>query len=85
MPGNQNGNEKSMGQQLLELSGAGLQLTATIGGAALVGWLLDERLGTKPWLLLTLILLGAAGGVFALIRTVRKVSGDSGKDQAGPG
>lgn len=63
--------ERSLGQQLLLLAGAGMQLTASIAGAALLGWWLDQRLGTKPWLLLVLILAGTAGGFLAFMRALQ--------------
>lgn len=36
------------------------ELIAGIGGGALFGWLFDHWLGTSPWFLLTLLLLGTA-------------------------
>ena len=34
------------------------ELIGAPAGAALIGWLLDRWLGTKPWLLLVLLVLG---------------------------
>ena len=39
-----------------------------------VGWLLDRWLGTRPWLLVTGLILGAAAGFYELIRTSSKLS-----------
>lgn len=37
-------------------------------GGALIGWLLDSWLGTSPWLLLLLLVLGTAAGFRSIIR-----------------
>jgi len=39
----------------------------------LAGWLLDRWLGTKPWLLVTGVILGAAAGFYELVRTTAKI------------
>jgi ATP synthase protein I len=67
--------ERSLSRQLFALAGAGTQLTATIGGAALLGWWLDDRFGTKPWLLLVFILTGIVGGFMAFIRALKILNG----------
>jgi F0F1-type ATP synthase assembly protein I len=48
------------------------EFSGTIGGGALCGWFLDSRLGTAPWLLLTLTVVGAVGGFYRLIRMVER-------------
>ena len=40
---------------------------------ALLGWWLDRRWGTSPWLLLLGTLLGAVGGVYNLWKMGRRV------------
>jgi ATP synthase protein I len=48
-----------------------LVLSQLIGGplgGGIVGWLLDRWLGTAPWLMLGLLFLGFAGGMFNVIR-----------------
>ncbi len=46
---------------------------AVVAGLGL-GWLLDRRLGTRPWLLVTGLVLGAAAGFYEFIRTSSKLS-----------
>lgn len=46
------------------------EFSGTIGGGALLGWFLDSRLGTEPWLLLTFTVVGAVGGFFRLVKLV---------------
>jgi F0F1-type ATP synthase assembly protein I len=48
------------------------EFSGTIGGGALLGWFLDSRLGTAPWLLLTLTVVGAVGGFFRLVKLVER-------------
>ena len=44
------------------------QLVGAPLGGGIVGWLLDRWLGTKPWLMLVLLFLGFAVGVWNVIR-----------------
>jgi hypothetical protein len=49
-------------------AGYGLQFATIIGLFALAGWKLDAWLGTEPWLLLLLLLLGFIGGTVSLVK-----------------
>jgi F0F1-type ATP synthase assembly protein I len=40
-----------------------------------LGWWLDAKLGTSPWLLLVGIFLGASGGFYSLVRRVGSPGG----------
>jgi ATP synthase protein I len=53
---------------------AAFSLFAAVVSGLLAGWLLDRWLGTKPWLLVTGLILGAAAGFFELVRTSAKIS-----------
>lgn len=53
---------------------AAFSLFAAVVGGLGVGWLLDRWLGTRPWLLVAGLILGAAGGFYELIRTSSKLS-----------
>ena len=44
-------------------------------GGAIVGWVLDRWLGTAPWLMLGLMFVGFAGGVFNVFRISSKHAG----------
>jgi F0F1-type ATP synthase assembly protein I len=48
------------------------EFSGTIGGGALCGWFLDSKLGTAPWLLLTLTVAAAIGGFFRLVKLVER-------------
>ncbi|HEY4405745.1 MAG TPA: AtpZ/AtpI family protein [Xanthobacteraceae bacterium] len=56
----------------------GLRLSAEFVAGILVGaaigWLLDRWLGTSPWGLIVLLLLGFAAGVLNLVRAAGMVS-----------
>ena len=53
-----------------EFAGMGLQLGLTFALFALLGHWLDRRLGTSPWLLLLLVFIGAAAGLYSVYRRV---------------
>ena len=45
-----------------------------VGGA--IGWFLDRWLGTKPWLLLVFLLLGAIAGMLNAYRAAMRMSAE---------
>ena len=53
--------------------GAGLVLFSSVVVLCGVGWLLDRWLGTKPWLLVIGIVLGAVAGFYQFIRLTSKL------------
>ena len=53
-----------------EFAGMGLQLGLTFALFALLGQWLDRRFGTSPWLLLLLVFIGAAAGLYSVYRRV---------------
>ena len=44
------------------------ELIAGPAGGALLGWLLDRWLGTSPWLLLALLILGFAAAIWNIVK-----------------
>jgi F0F1-type ATP synthase assembly protein I len=48
------------------LAGAGTELAGSVVLLALLGWWLDKRWGTSPWLLLLGTLVGTVGGIYNL-------------------
>jgi ATP synthase protein I len=61
-----------------------LILSQLIGGplgGGVIGWLLDRWLGTAPWLMLTLLFLGFAGGMINVFRIAGRQGGTSRPDQ----
>jgi len=53
---------------------AAISLFAAVVAGLIVGWLLDRWLGTRPWLLVTGLVLGAAAGFYEFIRAATKIS-----------
>ncbi len=51
-------------------AGAGIQFAGTFLVLGAIGWWLDGKLGTDPWLLLAGIFLGATGGFISLVKKV---------------
>ncbi len=58
----------------------GIELVVAVFVGTGIGWLLDQWLGTKPWLMVVFFLLGAAAGFFNVIRmasqNMNNVTGD---------
>ena len=55
------------------------QLVGCPLGGGIVGWLLDHWCGTKPWLMLVLLFLGFAVGIWNVIR----ISNESSRNARG--
>ena len=58
-------------------------LVAGVLVGAFIGWGLDRVAGTSPFGLIFFLGLGSVAGVRNLLRTVRQVSGEDGKDKDG--
>ena len=46
-------------------------------GSGIVGWMLDRWLGTRPWVMLIMLFLGFAAGVFNVMRISNQPPGSS--------
>lgn len=53
-----------------EFAGVGLQMGATLGLSAWLGYWLDGRLGTTPWLTIGFVFLGAGAAFYSIYRKV---------------
>jgi F0F1-type ATP synthase assembly protein I len=51
----------------------GINFSGTIGGGAVVGWLIDRWLGSPPWGLVVCTILGVVGGFIWLIQALRQL------------
>jgi len=56
--------------------GMGLEFAATVAALGLLGWFLDRRWNTSPWLLVAGIVVGFAAGLMTLIRAAAKAFKD---------
>ena len=52
---------------------AAFALLGAVVAGLIIGWLLDRWLGTRPWLLVSGIVLGAAAGFYEFIRQTSKL------------
>jgi ATP synthase protein I len=51
-----------------------LMAAVIVGGA--IGWGLDRILGTGPFLLIVMFMVGAAAGIFTVVRTAQQMNRD---------
>lgn len=61
----------------------GTELVAGIAVGVGIGWALDRWLGTKPWLMIALFVLGAAAGMMNVYRAVAGLGGQVGYKPTG--
>lgn len=57
-----------------EFAGVGLQMGATLGLSAWLGWWLDGRLGSSPWLTIVMVFVGASAAFYSIYRKVMRTS-----------
>jgi F0F1-type ATP synthase assembly protein I len=65
-------------------AGVGLQFAGTFLLTGWLGWWLDGKLGTSPWLLLVGIFFGAAGGFYSLVCRLSSPQTTRDSDQSTP-
>jgi len=53
-----------------EFAGLGMQFAGAMGLFGLLGWWLDGKLGTAPWLLILLIFVGAGAAFYSMYQRV---------------
>lgn len=56
----------------LSASSAGLELGISVALGALLGWWLDGKFGTKPWLMLVFLIIGVIAGFRGVLRAVAR-------------
>ena len=56
----------------------GIELVVAVAVATALGWAIDRWLGTRPWGMIVLFLLGVAAGMLNVYRAVTGVSGAAG-------
>ena len=52
---------------------AGTELVGAIGGSALIGYGLDKWLGTKPWIMIVMLILGVGAGFLNVWKTTQNM------------
>ena len=51
----------------------GTELVAAVGVGTIIGFILDNWFGTKPWLIIIFFFLGAAAGIINVIRVAKRM------------
>ena len=51
----------------------GTELVAAVAVGTIIGFILDNWFGTKPWLIIIFFFLGAAAGMLNVIRTANRM------------
>ena len=58
----------------------GTIITSNIVGGIIAGYLLDRWLGTRPWLVVTGLVLGTIAAFAGLYRVMQRLGGNGGSD-----
>lgn len=74
--------EKKDWRELFVFSTLGIEVGAAVGIGAVIGFFLDKRYNTQPWLLLLFMLFGIAAATKAVWREVKKFQ--QGQEDKGP-
>lgn len=69
-----------MWRAALRYSALGLEMGVAVAIGYGLGWWLDRRFGTKPYLTLVFLLFGIAAGFRGLIRAAREIMRQNEKD-----
>lgn len=80
-------------RKIAEFSSLGLTLPSSIIVGLFIGYFLDKKLNTGPWLLLAFLLLGIVSGFYSLFKGLKKYKGtpledpgaQTGKNSSPPG
>ena len=51
----------------------GTELVAAVGVGTIIGFILDNWFGTKPWFIIIFFFLGAAAGMLNVVKTAKKM------------
>lgn len=65
--------DRNVRESIASASVIGLNLVSATFVGLLIGWWLDRWLGTKPWLLLTFLILGIVAGFKNVVVEVKKI------------
>jgi ATP synthase protein I len=60
------------GYDALNASSVGLELGLSVALGLLIGWWLDQHLGTQPWLMLTWLVFGLVAGFRGIFRAIKR-------------
>ncbi len=72
-PGDHRARGNALGQAYKIL----IELVVGVAVGAGLGWALDKQLGTQPWLMLVLLIVGFAAGMLNVVRTARRMQAEA--------
>lgn len=75
-PGAAPSRTRSIGQALRLAT----EMASALFVGVVIGWGLDELLGTRPWMMLLFLVLGMAAGTLNAYRTAKRLSAATDKD-----
>ena len=70
------------GYQALNASSVGLELGLAVGIGLLLGWWLDDHLGTQPWMMLLWMVFGLVAGFRGVVRAVKRADKAAAQEEA---
>ncbi len=70
------------GYHALSASSVGLELGLAVGIGLLVGWWLDQHLGTQPWLMLLWLVFGLVAGFRGVVRAIKRADNAAAREEA---
>jgi ATP synthase protein I len=70
------------GYNALSTSSIGLELGLSVALGLLVGWWLDQHLGTQPWLMLLWLVLGLVSGFRGIVRAIKRADRAAEQEEA---
>ncbi|WP_300159669.1 AtpZ/AtpI family protein [Solidesulfovibrio sp.] len=77
--------DKSVRESIASASVVGLNLVSATFVGLFIGWWLDKWLDTKPWLLLTFLILGIVAGFKNVMVEVKKIQKADESEHEGQG
>jgi len=66
----------------LSASSIGLEIGLSVGIGLLIGWWLDQHLGTQPWLMLLWLVFGLIAGFRGVVRAIKRADRAAAEEQA---
>jgi ATP synthase protein I len=66
----------------LSASSIGLELGLSVAIGLLVGWWLDQHLGTQPWLMLLWLVFGCVAGFRGVVRAIKRADRAAEQEEA---